>query len=128
MTNTEAPAAITTIARPPLNPGEKYVGAIINADGTGNHIILLPGDQEDAKWQTQMDWAASIGGDLPNRVEQAMLFANMKDEFQEDWYWSNTTHATDSGYAWLQFFVNGDQGYWGKASLNRARAVRRVAI
>ena len=32
---------------PALNEGEIYVGAIINPDGTGNHIILLPGDNDE---------------------------------------------------------------------------------
>ena len=68
---------------PKLNNGETYVGAIINPDGTGHHIILLDGDNDDADWNTQMEWAKSIGGDLPDRIEQSMLFAHLKDRFKE---------------------------------------------
>jgi len=112
-----------------IKEGETYIGAIINADGTGNHIILLPEDKPLDKWQDAMDWAKEKGGDLPNRVEQALLFNQNKDLFAEDWYWSNTTHATESEWAWYHDFSNGTQDLNLKyGSLCRARAVRRVVI
>lgn len=114
--------------QPELNEGEVYAGAIINQDGTGHHIILLPGDNDDANWDAAMEWAKSIGGDLPDRVEQAMFYKNMPDQFQQDWYWSNTQHASDSDYAWYQYFGNGFQDDNLKSWECRARAVRRVAI
>lgn len=122
-----APTEASRFAIPPLNDGEVYVGAIIKPDGTGNHIILLDGDNDDANWNTQMEWAKSKGGDLPDRVEQALLFKHHKDQFKEDWYWSNTQHE-DPRVAWYQTFDDGDQ-YSDYTSLTcRARAVRRVAI
>lgn len=117
----------TRFTQPELKEGEIYVGAIVNPDGTGNHIILLDGDNDDADWNTQMEWAKSIGGDLPDCVEQAFLFKHHKDQFQKDWYWSNTLHE-DTRFAWRQGFSYGHQydGYtYGQF---RARAVRRVAI
>ena len=125
------PPKIFTVstAMPNMNPGERYVGAIISADGSiSQHLILLPGDNDDASWQKQMDWAASIGGELPDRVEGALLFATMKDEFKPEWYWTREQHATGSAYAWMQDFLNGHQGTWLKGGHGRARAVRRVAI
>jgi len=113
---------------PELKDGEEYVGAIINPDGTGHHIILLDGDNDDADWNTQMEWAKSIGGDLPDRIEQSMLFAHLKDRFKEEWYWSNTQHAANAGFAWYQYFVNGGQNLSRKRTTHRARAVRRLAI
>ncbi len=111
---------------PQPNEGEVYVGSIINPDGTGHHVFLLAGDNDDADWQTQMDWAKSIGGDLPDRIEQAMLYKHFPQQFQPDWYWSNTQRA--SGSAWFQYFDYGHQ-CWGGTSLRcRARAVRRIAI
>jgi hypothetical protein len=71
---------------PQLNEGEIYAGAIINPDGTGHHVILLEGDNDDADWQTQMDWAKSLGCDLPDRIEQAMLYKHYSAQFQPDWY------------------------------------------
>lgn len=114
------------IETPELNEGEIYVGAVVNSDGTGHHIILLPGDNDNATWQAQMDWANNIGGDLPDRVESALLFQKFKDQFKECGYWTNEAHASDAGYAWYQFFIYGYQINWRKGYYNRARAVRRV--
>lgn len=122
-----AATEVSRFAMPELNEGEIYAGAIINPAGTGNHIILLDGDNDDASWQAQMDWAKSIGGDLPDRVEQAMLFKHLKDQFKEDWYWSNTPHS-DTRFAWGQYFGDGNQYNDGTDYSFRARAVRRVAI
>lgn len=113
---------------PALNEGEIYAGAIIAPDGTGHHIILLDGDNDDAEWQAQMDWAKSIGGDLPTRPELALLYAFLKDRFKADYYWSNEQHAANSINAWCQDFSRGDQLWLTKDNINRARAVRRVAI
>jgi len=112
---------------PPLAEGETYVGAIGDQHGNVHHVILLPGDNDDASWQAQMDWAKSIGGDLPTRVEQAMLWANCRDQFQKDWYWSNEQHQNPS-YAWSQYFGSGNQSNYDTSAEVRARAVRRLPI
>jgi hypothetical protein len=114
--------------KPELKVGETYIGAIINADGTGNHIILLDGDVNEVTWRQAMEWAKELGGDLPNCVEQALLFSQHKDKFEERAYWSNTQHASGSNYAWCQHFFTGGQYYYFKYDELRARAVRRVAI
>ncbi|MCA3235957.1 MAG: DUF1566 domain-containing protein, partial [Cupriavidus sp.] len=111
---------------PPPSEGEIYIGAIGDKNGDFHHVILLPGDNGDATWQAQMDWAKSIGGDLPNRVEQAMLWANFRDQFQKDWYWSNEVHHRESGWAWCQNFDGGCQGCLHQSYELRARAVRRL--
>ena len=112
-----------------LAEGETYVGCIGDALGNLRHVILLPGDNDVAPWEAQMEWAKSIGGDLPNRIEQAMLWATHRDQFQKDGYWSNETHHSESGWAWCQYFYHGGQ-YYRYYRLNelRARAVRRVPI
>lgn len=46
---------------------------------------------------------------LPTRSEQALLYANLKDLFEKDWYWSNERHADDEGCAWCQWFNYGYQ-------------------
>jgi len=113
---------------PQLNDGEIYAGAIIKPDGTGHHVILLDGDNDDANWDSAMAWAKSVGGDLPDRIEQSLLFAHLKDRFKEDWYWSNTQHASNSNYAWYQDFSCGGQDYDLKGYECRARAVCRSVI
>ena len=50
-----------TIPLPPLAEGEIYVGCIGDAAGNLHHIILLPGDNDDAMHETQLEWAKSIG-------------------------------------------------------------------
>jgi hypothetical protein len=116
----------TRFTQPELKDNEIYAGAIINPYGTSHHIILLDGDNDDADWKTQMEWAKSIGGDLPDRIEQALLFKHLKDRFEEDWYWSNTPDG--KRFAWCQGFRYGLQGYSSTFNTCRARAVRRVAI
>jgi hypothetical protein len=113
---------------PKLNEGEIYAGAIIAPDGTGHHVILLPGAVKHKNWDTAMEWAKSIGGDLPDRVEQALLFKHLKDRFEHDWHWSNTQHASYSDYAWDQDCSYGYQHVNDKSSEGCARAVRRIAI
>lgn len=115
-----------TIDFPHLNSSERYIGTIINAAGQAEHVILLPGDNDAATWREQMEWAASIGGDLPNRIEQAILFDGFKDEFQSAYYWSNTRLEGGPDYAWVQIFSGGYQYFLHKSNHYRARAVRRI--
>jgi hypothetical protein len=120
-------AAAVALALPELAKGETYVGAIAGPDGRGHHVILLAGDKELA-WSAALEWAKSIGGDLPDRVEQALLFAHHKKQFQQRAYWSNTQTAGGSSFAWFQDFDDGSQDYHGKDGELRARAVRRVPL
>lgn len=114
---------------PPLADGETYIGAIGDKNGDVHHIILLPGDMDCDTWPKALDWAKSLGGDLPNRIEQAMLFAHFKDQFQKDWYWSNTSVDGYDASAWYQYFDYGHQDLYHKGSDHcRARAVRRLII
>jgi hypothetical protein len=113
---------------PLLNEGEVYVGAIGDKNGDFYHVVLLPGDNDDATFDKQLAWAKGIGGDLPTRIEQAMLWAGFRDQFQKDWYWSNETHHRESGWAWYQYFDYGHQNYGDMLTHCRARAVRRLVI
>ena len=109
-----------------LRQGERYAGLVLGPDGlAAHHLILLPGEAEDITWADAKAWAEQAGGELPTRQEQALLYANLKHEFQPNWYWSSQTHESDSSYAWTQYFSNGYQGNGGKSYAGRARAVRR---
>lgn len=116
------------ITQPELKEGETYGGAIINPNGSGHHFILLPGDKDNINWNDAMAWAKELGGDLPNRVEQSLLYGQSKDQFKLGWYWSNTQHASISDCAWYQYFNDGYQDDWSKLTRFNARAVRRVAF
>lgn len=117
------------IGMPHLNPGEKWVAVVINADGSKKeHIILLPGEMDDIKWDDAMKWAESIGGHLPDRVEQALLFKCLKDEFEEEAYWSCEQSTSSAEWAWFQSFSYGHQNCNFKTDALRARAVRRELV
>ena len=118
----------TAIQLPTLAEGERYLGAFGDAAGNIHHTILLPGDNDDATWEAQMEWAKSIGGDLPTRAELVTAYETMPEEFKKDWYWSGAEHVDYSDYAWVQYFRDGRQLSLHKDSITRARAVRRLPI
>lgn len=121
----QPPVSLVTIPQPHLNAGERYVGTIVSADDSCCYsLILLPDAAEPADWETQMKWAESIGGELPDRVEGAFLFSTMKDEFRREVYWTRERPA-DAGWAWYQCFEFGGQDGLNVRSKLRARAVRR---
>ncbi|AOJ70873.1 hypothetical protein WS83_20270 [Burkholderia sp. MSMB2042] len=122
-------ATKNAIELPELNEGEHYAGILIGKDGApSHHVILLAGDAEDLTWKAAKEWAASIGGDLPSRREQSLLFANLGEQFKRDWYWSAEQHSSNSGWAWYQLFHYGGQDCYGQFYEFRARAVRRLII
>ena len=111
-----------------LAPGERYGGAVLNETGHIQHHLVLMAARPEGKlqWQAAMDWAASVGGELPNRQEQALLYTNCKPHLQPVWHWSSETHEDDASYAWLCFFGNGGQSYYLKSYEGSAVAVRRI--
>ena len=111
-----------------LNPGEEYLFSLSFPDGKTIHTILLPADHDDTTWDESMEWAKSIGGDLPDRVELALLFKYKPEAFKKDYYWSNSQHASFASVAWYQSFYNGFQVNHHTNTKLRARAVRRVTI
>ncbi|MBC2731350.1 MAG: DUF1566 domain-containing protein [Thiobacillus sp.] len=113
-----------------LAPGEHYAGIVLGKDGKASyHLVLLPHTPDERlTWNAAVEWAKITGGNLPTRREQSLLFANLKEEFEGDWYWSGEQHAATSGSAWSQSFVNGGQDYYYKSYEGRARAVRRLTI
>lgn len=114
---------------PTLAAGETYIGAITTPGEYGSyHLILMPGQINEADWQTAGNWASSQGGELPNRVESALLFATLKAEFDKEAYWTRDEHAAVASYAWFQFFCNGCQYGYLKGIELRARAIRRLPI
>lgn len=91
-------------------------------------LVLLHGD-EKLNWADAVAWAEKQGGALPSRIDQLVLFRNVKAEFKDAWYWSGEQYAGYAGYAWCQNFSYGSQGSLdGKGLSLRARAVRRIPI
>jgi hypothetical protein len=112
-----------------LLPGERYAGIVLGHDAEASyHLVLLPGDAESLTHEAALQWAIEAGGELPTRREQALLYANLKGEFKEAWYWSAQLHESDPDYAWCQYFDYGGQINYDRYSELRARAVRRLII
>jgi hypothetical protein len=112
-----------------LKKGEQYAGLILGKNGDPDyHLILLPGEADSITFNKAKGWADKAGGELPTRREQSLLFANLKEEFKEAWYWSGEQHVSNSDYAWYQNFNGGYQVYCRKDYDRRARAVRRSII
>lgn len=110
-----------------LSPGEHYAGAVLDEDGQHQHHLVLMAQRPATKlnWQAAMDWAKSVGGYLPFRQEQALLYANCKAHLQTEWHWSCETHKEDASYAWCCYFLYGYQYGSLKSYEGCAVAVRR---
>ncbi|WP_377153309.1 DUF1566 domain-containing protein [Roseateles sp. UC29_93] len=105
----------------------RYFGVTTSPDGGLFALVLLnaqPG--QELTWAEAMAWAEGVGGELPNRVESALLYANAKDRFERDWYWTREQYS--ALYAWYQSFDDGYQYNGGKGYEYRARAVRRFKL
>jgi hypothetical protein len=112
-----------------LKHGEHYAGIELGKNGEpSRHLILLPEEAEGLTWSEAKEWAKKNGGELPTRRQQSLLFANLKEQFKEAWYWSGEEHASGSGYAWYQNFDYGGQSYGNKDTKGRVRAVRSLII
>ena len=112
-----------------LQPGEHYAGIVLgHNDEPSYHLILLPGEAESVTHDAALKWAEEVSGELPNRREQALLYANLKSEFAATWYWSSVLHESAPDYAWYQYFSNGSQDVSTRYDELRARAVRRLPI
>ena len=107
--------------------GGIYAGISRGVDGAPDqHLALLPGEAVDVDWEAACAFAASVGGELPTRAEQALLYANLKDQFQPRWYWSGEQAGPST--AWYQDFNDGYQFDDDRSYEGRARAVRRLPI
>lgn len=107
--------------------GGKYAGPSLH-DNQPVALVLLPGDEDGLTWDKAVKWADKRGGVLPSRIDQLVLFQNLKAEFKPECYWSGETPASDSASAWNQYFDDGDQLFWHKGGKYRAVAVRRYPI
>jgi len=124
---TLAPSAAAPVA---LQPGERYAGLILGWDGAPDyHLVLLPDEyeQENYSWQVASNWAASLGHSLPDRREQTLLYATLKEAFRPNWYWSNELGDIE-GEVWCKDFDTGVAYQNAREFDGYARCVRRVLV
>ena len=132
MTTASACASVSFAQLPPLGAtfeGDVFAGITTRPDGTHCAVVLLgakPSKRLD--WKAAMAWAAEQGAELPARPVSALLFANARDHFEKDWYWTCEAHEHDGSCAWDQYFDFGGQYLSRKSYEGRARAVRLIPI
>ena len=88
--------------------GGIYAGLTIH-DDMAMALVLLPVEAERVKWQDAGAWAEKAGGELPSRLDQLILYKNLKSEFKDSWYWSSEVHSGNADWAWVQGFGYGYQ-------------------
>lgn len=113
---------------PELKAGELLIGGFVDATGKGYWCALLDGDYEQDTWHNQMSKAVLTGVDLPNRAELVTMHEKFPEQFQETWYWSNTTDRDGDQWAWYQGFNTGNQNSTNKHGELCARFVRRIPM
>lgn len=132
--------AVRTIDRPQFSQylageGGVFAGVMRGENGQPDYLLIVYQEQSAAApWQQKMDWAKGLEADghkdfrLPTRREMRVLYANAKDLFKEEWYWTSEQHASNPDFAWVQHFDNGYQTNYREGNYYRARAVRSVIL
>ncbi|KHA77541.1 hypothetical protein NC77_17780 [Janthinobacterium lividum] len=114
----------------PLRQGERYAGLILGTDGAPDYHLLLQPEKcelEYQPWQAASDWAASLGHSLPDRREQTLLYATLKDAFRPNWHWSSEPGDIEDE-AWCKDFDTGVAYQNAREFDGYARCVRRVLV
>ena len=123
------------IGQPWPGHGGIYAGIARGRAGQPDYFLIVADPaREGVTWDKAKDWAKNMleaglaDWSLPTRAEQALLFANVPELFEKEWYWSAEPYAGGEQYAWCQYFHNGRQDTNRKGYELRARAVRRFRI
>ena len=104
-----------------------FAGLTTTKAGAHCAVILLTDKPEGLlTWKKAMNWAEKLDAALPTRADSALLFANLKDQFDPHWHW--TSEELDGSSAWHQGFGYGLQGNVHKSFEGRARAVRLIPL
>lgn len=109
--------------------GGIVMGVMAGQSGAPDYLLIDLGEEpeKDVTWEEANAWAASVGGDLPTRREQAVMFGNRADgQYRVRWYWSGEQRANEPAWAWGQHFSDGFQSSSRKDNPTLARAVLRV--
>lgn len=97
-------------------------------DGLANTLALVESDADHpaAEWAAGLIIEGHADWYLPARRELRLLWINVPELFEDDWYWSSTQYSPLS--AWTQDFDGGVQISGHKVTEGRARAVRRLSV
>ena len=137
----ETPVPTAPATQPPrigeywAGQGGVYAGLCRGRDGEADYHLILckEAPEQEFKWQDALDHAKTIEADghkdftVPTRWESALLYANLQDQFDTD-YWHLTSTQYSEGYAWIQGFSGGSQHRSCKVYERRVRFVRRASV
>lgn len=131
--STKAQESITAPAIGQHWPGQGgiYAGLVRGRDDQPDYHLIVGPTLPVSNWKAAISAATEIEVEghkdftLPFRAEQAVLFGNVPELFEKNWYWSCKEHAAVPDYAWVQDFNYGIQSLSHKSIQGRARAVRR---
>lgn len=124
------------IGAPWPGQGGLYAGLVRGTEGAPDHHLMLATalPPERMGWTQAMAWATGLQHEahadwsLPTRRESAVLFGNLRDQFEAAWHWTSEEDEDDASYAWSQHFDYGYQSSDVKICAGRARAVRRLIL
>jgi len=130
-----ATATPPAIGQPWPGQGGVYAGITRGEDGQPDaHLVLcptLPG--KHMAWAAALDWAKAVENEghtdyhVPTRSESALLYANLRDQLDQDnWHWTSTQYSAYD--AFYQHFYDGDQYNNVKKFEAQVRAVRRFPL
>ena len=123
------------IGQPWPGQGGIYAGITRGEEGQPDaHLVLCPTvPDKRLAWQPALDWAKTIEHEgladfhVPTRTESALLYANLRDQLDQDsWHWTSTQYSAT--YAFGQNFDYGFQDDCYKKVEARVRAVRRFVL
>lgn len=128
----EIPSAIAFADLPAIGAplaGGLYAGVTNDAAGAYHAVVLLPdAPPKHLAWKAAVAWAAKLGAgaQLPNRPVAALLYFNLRSQFDLGWHW--LCDELDGSDAWLQLFNYGCQNLSRKSYEGCARAVRLIPL
>lgn len=109
-----------------IKSNETYVGILLGKNGQPDHHVALLDGEYKLNWKDGMKKAKELGYVLPCRRTQSLLFANAKEQFAADWYYSSEQYSESN--AWVQYFSHGSQYDTGKGYERRCRFVRLIQL
>ena len=129
------PVQLPKIGAPWPGQGGIYAGLVRGDEGEPDyHLIVAEPAVDNLTWKDAGAWARGLqvgthtDYDLPMRKEQAVMYGNVPQLFEREWYWSCEQYAGGAASAWCQDFDYGNQSYYHEISQLRARAVRRLTL
>lgn len=115
--------------------GGIFTGIARGRDGQRDYALITASKHLPRKnWKKVGEAVAQMEIDghkdftLPLLCEQALQFANLRDLFEKEYYWSCEPNAAISDYAWGQHFGSGDQSSYREDYQWPAAGVRRLVF